>query len=93
MTENAWNFHWRSMQTIRKVFKPRNWLWLSDNQTGNHFPNHHERTGKDLMGKDIKGCRKEQEKEGSPLAGKDENGECLSRTLSHHLPACPRAAT
>uniref|UniRef100_G1Q2P4 Uncharacterized protein n=1 Tax=Myotis lucifugus TaxID=59463 RepID=G1Q2P4_MYOLU len=89
LKKNAWNFHWRSMQTIRKVFK----LWLSDNQTGNHFPNHHERTGKDLMGKDIKGCRKEQEKEGSPLAEKDENGECLSLDFVPSPTCCPRAAT
>lgn len=72
---------------------PRNWLWLSDNQIGNHFPNHHERTGKDLIVKNIQGCRKEQEKEGSPLAEKFESGECLSLDFVPSPNCCPRAAT
>ena len=40
----------------------------------NHFPNHVELTRKDLMVKNIKRYRKDLEKEGSPLAEKDENG-------------------
>ena len=40
----------------------------------NHFPNHYELSRKDLMMKNIKRYRKELEKEGSPMAEKDENG-------------------
>ena len=40
----------------------------------NHFPNHYELTRKDLMVKNIKRYRKELEKEGNPLAEKDETG-------------------
>jgi hypothetical protein len=50
---------------------------LSDDQIVNHFPNHYELTRKDLMVKNIKRYRKELEKEGSPLAEKDENGKYL----------------
>lgn len=39
-----------------------------------HFPNHYELTRKDLMVKNIKRYRKDLEKEGSPLAEKDEPG-------------------
>jgi tubulin polyglutamylase TTLL1 len=38
----------------------------------NHFPNHYELTRKDLMVKNIKRYRKELEKEGNPVAEKDE---------------------
>jgi tubulin polyglutamylase TTLL1 len=43
----------------------------------NHFPNHLELTRKDLMAKNIKRFRKEMEKEGSPLAEKDEAGNYI----------------
>ncbi|XP_048463822.1 polyglutamylase complex subunit TTLL1-like [Rhincodon typus] len=64
-----------SVQTIRNVFSVENGYRLSDDQIVNHFPNHYELTRKDLMIKNIKRYRKELEKEGSPLAEKDENGK------------------
>ncbi|OCT86043.1 hypothetical protein XELAEV_18019737mg [Xenopus laevis] len=72
-----WNFYWMSVQTIRNCFSVENGFRLSDDQLVNHFPNHYELTRKDLMVKNIKRYRKEQEKEGSPLAEKDENGKYL----------------
>ena len=42
-----------------------------------HFPNHVELTRKDLMVKNIKRYRKDLDKEGSPLAEKDENGRYI----------------
>ncbi|XP_072340746.1 polyglutamylase complex subunit TTLL1-like isoform X1 [Scyliorhinus torazame] len=70
-----WNFYWMSVQTVRNVFSVENGYRLSDDQIVNHFPNHSELTRKDLMIKNIKRYRKELEKEGSPLAEKDENGK------------------
>ncbi|XP_069048953.1 polyglutamylase complex subunit TTLL1 isoform X1 [Lepisosteus oculatus] len=76
VSENEdWNFYWMSVQTIRNVFSVDNGYRLSDDQIVNHFPNHYELTRKDLMVKNIKRYRKELEKEGSPLAEKDENGK------------------
>ncbi|XP_029455949.1 probable tubulin polyglutamylase TTLL1 isoform X2 [Rhinatrema bivittatum] len=72
-----WNFYWMSIQTIRNVFSVENGYRLSDDQIVNHFPNHYELTRKDLMVKNIKRYRKEQEKEGSPIAEKDENGKYI----------------
>lgn len=66
-----------SVQTIRNVFSVETGYRLSDDQIVNHFPNHYELTRKDLMVKNIKRYRKELEKEGSPLAEKDENGKYL----------------
>ena len=43
----------------------------------NHFPNHYELTRKDLMMKNIKRYRKELDKEGNPLAEKDELGRYI----------------
>ena len=43
----------------------------------NDFPNHQELTRKDFMVKNIKRFRKEMEKENSPLAEKDEQGNYL----------------
>ena len=40
----------------------------------NHFPNHYELTRKDLLVKNIKRYRKDLEKEGNPLAERDEAG-------------------
>ena len=48
----------------------------------NHFPNHYELTRKDLMMKNIKRYRKELDKEGNPLAEKDELGRYI------HLGKC-----
>ncbi|XP_068134267.1 polyglutamylase complex subunit TTLL1 isoform X2 [Hyperolius riggenbachi] len=72
-----WNFYWMSVQTIRNCFSVETGFRLSDDQLVNHFPNHYELTRKDLMVKNIKRYRKELEKEGSPLAEKDENGKYL----------------
>uniref|UniRef100_A0A7N8XMR0 Polyglutamylase complex subunit TTLL1 n=1 Tax=Mastacembelus armatus TaxID=205130 RepID=A0A7N8XMR0_9TELE len=78
VTENEdWNFYWMSIQTIRNVFSVDTGYRLSDDQMVNHFPNHYELTRKDLMIKNIKRYRKELEKEGSPLAEKDENGKYI----------------
>nr|XP_028584574.1 probable tubulin polyglutamylase TTLL1 isoform X2 [Podarcis muralis] len=78
VSENEdWNFYWMSVQTIRNVFSVETGYRLSDDQIVNHFPNHYELTRKDLMVKNIKRYRKELEKEGSPLAEKDENGKYL----------------
>lgn len=66
-----------SIQTIRTVFSVDTGYRLSDDQLVNHFPNHYELTRKDLMIKNIKRYRKEMEKEGSPLAEKDENGKYI----------------
>ena len=66
-----------SVQTIRNVFSVETGYRLSDDQIVNHFPNHYELTRKDLMVKNIKRYRKELEKEGSPLAEKDESGKYL----------------
>lgn len=43
----------------------------------NHFPNHLELTRKDLMVKNIKRFRKDMEKEGNPIAAKDEKGDYI----------------
>uniref|UniRef100_A0A8C7SRA7 Polyglutamylase complex subunit TTLL1 n=1 Tax=Oncorhynchus mykiss TaxID=8022 RepID=A0A8C7SRA7_ONCMY len=72
-----WNFYWMSVQTIRNVFSVDTGYRLSDEQMVNHFPNHYELTRKDLMIKNIKRYRKDMEKEGSPLAEKDETGKYL----------------
>lgn len=66
-----------SIQTIRTVFSVDTGYRLSDEQIVNHFPNHYELTRKDLMIKNIKRYRKDLEKEGSPLAEKDENGKYI----------------
>lgn len=73
-----------SIQTIRNVFSVDTGYRLSDDQLVNHFPNHYELTRKDLMIKNIKRYRKELEKEGSPLAEKDENGKYI------YLGLCPQ---
>uniref|UniRef100_A0A3B3ZF68 Uncharacterized protein n=1 Tax=Periophthalmus magnuspinnatus TaxID=409849 RepID=A0A3B3ZF68_9GOBI len=78
VSENEdWNFYWMSIQTIRNVFSVDTGYRLSDDQMVNHFPNHYELTRKDLMIKNIKRYRKDLEKEGNPLAEKDENGKYI----------------
>uniref|UniRef100_A0AAV2IZM5 Malonyl-CoA-acyl carrier protein transacylase, mitochondrial n=1 Tax=Knipowitschia caucasica TaxID=637954 RepID=A0AAV2IZM5_KNICA len=78
VSENEdWNFYWMSIQTIRNVFSVDTGYRLSDDQMVNHFPNHYELTRKDLMIKNIKRYRKDLEKEGSPLAEKDDNGKYI----------------
>ncbi|KAK7886116.1 hypothetical protein WMY93_025737 [Mugilogobius chulae] len=78
VSENEdWNFYWMSIQTIRNVFSVDTGYRLSDDQMVNHFPNHYELTRKDLMIKNIKRYRKDLEKEGNPLAEKDDNGKYI----------------
>jgi len=43
----------------------------------NHFPNHDELTKKDLMVKNIKRYRRDLEREGNPLAEKDDQGRYI----------------
>ena len=47
---------------------------LNDNQLVNHFPTHYELTRKDCMVKNIKRYRKDLERDGSPLAERNEAG-------------------
>lgn len=89
MTENHWNFHQMSVQTIRKVF-------CVETGYGSQTIKY-ERTGKDLMVKNVKGCSKELGKEGSPLAEKDEDGEYLYLdlgpvTYANRLQLVPRGS-
>ncbi|OON17264.1 Tubulin-tyrosine ligase family protein [Opisthorchis viverrini] len=75
--DDDWHFFWASVQSVRAIFNNDSGYRLSDNQLVNHFPNHFELTRKDLMAKNIKRYRKELEKEGNPLAAKDETGRYL----------------
>ncbi|XP_038063113.1 probable tubulin polyglutamylase TTLL1 [Patiria miniata] len=75
--EEDWNFYWSNVQTTRNIFNVDTGYRLQDDQVINHFPNHYELTRKDLMVKNIKRYRKELDKEGSPLAEKDENGKYI----------------
>ncbi|XP_067937487.1 polyglutamylase complex subunit TTLL1-like [Watersipora subatra] len=72
--DEDWNFYWASVQTVRTVFSVDNGYRLGDEQVINHFPNHYELTRKDLMVKNIKRYRRDLEKEGNPVAEKDESG-------------------
>ncbi|KAK2143837.1 hypothetical protein LSH36_808g00026 [Paralvinella palmiformis] len=76
-TDDDWNFYWATIQTVRNIFSVENGYRLCDDQIINHFPNHYELTRKDLMVKNIKRYRKDLEKEGSPLAEKDETGRYI----------------
>jgi len=73
--DEEWNFYWTTVMTTRNIFSLDNGYRLSDDQIMNHYPNHYELTRKDLMVKNIKRFRKDLEKEGHPLAEKDENGK------------------
>ena len=42
-----------------------------------HFPNHYELTRKDCMMKNIKRYRRDLERDGSPLAERDETGRYI----------------
>ncbi|CAL8084000.1 unnamed protein product [Calicophoron daubneyi] len=75
--DDDWNFFWASVQSIRTIFNSDTCYRLSDNQIVNHFPNHFELTRKDLMVKNIKRYRRELEKEGHPLATKDDLGRYI----------------
>ena len=75
--EEDWNFYWIRLQTIQKFFRVQTDYRLSDDQIANRCLNHYELTQKDLTVKNANRYRKELEKEGSPLAEKDENGRCF----------------
>ncbi|CAH8633542.1 unnamed protein product [Schistosoma bovis] len=72
--DEDWNIFWASVQSIRMLFSNEASYRLSDNQIVNHFPNHFELTRKDLMVRNIKRYRRELQKEGNPLAVKDDTG-------------------
>ncbi|KAK4474885.1 hypothetical protein MN116_000746 [Schistosoma mekongi] len=75
--DEDWNIFWASVQSVRMLFNNETSYRLSDNQIVNHFPNHYELTRKDLMVKNIKRYRRELEKEGNPLAMKDDAGRYI----------------
>ena len=50
---------------------------MNDFQIINHFSNHYELTRKDLMVKNMKRYRRDLEREGNPLAEKNEFGRYL----------------
>ena len=50
---------------------------MTDFQIINHFSNHYELTRKDLMVKNMKRYRRDLEREGNPLAEKNEHGRYL----------------
>lgn len=76
-TDDDWNFYWASVWTVKQIFNPETGQRLGELQLLNHFPNHYELTRKDLMARNIKRYRKELEKENSPLAEKDEQGNYI----------------
>lgn len=75
--DEDWNFYWATVQSVRSIFSVENGYRLVDDQVISHYPNHYELTRKDLMVKNIKRYRKDLEKEGSPLAEKDELGRYI----------------
>eukprot|EP00037_Helgoeca_nana_P010959 m.97387 g.97387 ORF g.97387 m.97387 type:complete len:408 (+) comp20523_c0_seq1:329-1552(+) len=72
--DQDWNFFWCSVNTAHRLFSVDGGYRLHDHQILNHFPNHYELTKKDCMVRNIKRYRKEMEREGSPLAERDEKG-------------------
>ncbi|PAA48951.1 hypothetical protein BOX15_Mlig012852g2, partial [Macrostomum lignano] len=72
--DEEWNFYWATVHNVRNIFSVENGYRLSDDQVLNHFPNHYELTRKDLMVKNIKRYRRDLEREGNPLAEKDDTG-------------------
>ncbi|XP_071954889.1 polyglutamylase complex subunit TTLL1-like [Antedon mediterranea] len=75
--DEDWNFYWAGVQATRNIYNVESGYRLQDDQLICHFPNHYELTRKDLMVKNIKRYRKDLEKEGSPLAEKDETGKYI----------------
>ena len=51
----------------------------------NHFPTHYELTRKDCMVRNIKRYRKDLEKDGSPMAERDEHGHYIH--LGQRIPS------
>jgi tubulin polyglutamylase TTLL1 len=75
--DEEWNFYWATVRSVRSIFSVENGYRLTDEQVISHYPNHYELTRKDLMVKNIKRYRKDLEKEGSPLAEKDETARYI----------------
>ncbi|VEL25526.1 unnamed protein product, partial [Protopolystoma xenopodis] len=75
--DDDWNIFWASVQSCRAVFSNDTGYRLSDDQIINHFPNHYELTRKDLLVRNIKRYRRELEKEGNPIAARNESGQYL----------------
>lgn len=75
--EEDWNFYWATVQSVRNVFSLEVGYRLTDDQVISHFPSHYELTRKDLMVKNIKRYRRELERDGNPIAEKDETGRYI----------------
>ncbi|KAJ8024263.1 putative tubulin polyglutamylase TTLL1 [Holothuria leucospilota] len=76
-TDEDWNFYWASVVSAKAIFNVETGYRLQDDQIINHFPSHYELTRKDLLVKNLKRYRKELERDGNPLAEKDELGHYL----------------
>ncbi|XP_011068408.1 PREDICTED: probable tubulin polyglutamylase TTLL1 [Acromyrmex echinatior] len=75
--EDDWNFYWAVTLSCRNIFSVEIGYRMDDiyiyiNKIINHFPNHYELTRKDLLVKNIKRYRKDLEREGNPLAEREE---------------------
>ena len=75
--DDDWQFYWASTQTCRNLFAVDSGYRMNDFQIINHFSNHYELTRKDLMVKNLKRYRRDLEREGNPLAEKNEQGRYL----------------
>ena len=75
--DDDWQFYWASTTTCRNLFAVDSGYRMNDFQLINHFSNHYELTRKDLMVKNLKRYRRDLEREGNPLAEKNEHGRYL----------------
>ena len=75
--DDDWQFYWASTTTCRNLFAVDSGYRMNDFQIINHFSNHYELTRKDLMVKNLKRYRRDLEREGNPLAEKNEQGRYL----------------
>ena len=73
-SEDDWHVYWASVGKVRKIFNVETGVRLKDNQIINHYPNHYELTRKDLMVKNIKRYRKTLERQGNPIASRNNQG-------------------
>jgi tubulin polyglutamylase TTLL1 len=77
LEDGEWNFYFCSVYTARSLFNVESGFRLADNQLISHFPTHYELTRKDCMVKNIKRYRKDLERDGSPVAERDEQGRFI----------------
>ena len=75
--DDEWQFYWASTTTCRNLFAVDSGYRMNDFQILNHFSNHYELTRKDLMVKNLKRYRRDLEREGNPLAEKNEQARYL----------------